>query len=59
MTNEQKLELLDVMLKAANLMEKCSTVLAEETGKENYLFDGLAPSKLSYQDAFRGFVEEL
>ena len=59
MTNEQKLELLDVMLNAANVMEKCSNILAEVTGKENYLFDGLAPSKLSYQDAFRGFVEEL
>lgn len=59
MTNEQKLELLDVMIKAANVMKKCSNILAEVTGKENYLFNGLSPSKLSYQDAFRGVVEEL
>ena len=59
MTNERKLELLEVMFKAAKLMEKCSNILAEETGKENYLFNGLSPSNLSYQDAFRGFVEEL
>lgn len=59
MTNEQKLDLLKGMLKAATLLKKCSTMLDEETNTTHKLFDGICASNVSYTCALEDIMETI
>lgn len=59
MTNEQKLDLLKAMYKAAALLKKCSTMLEAETKETKYLFNGNSRSNVTYQTAIEEMMDVL
>lgn len=59
MTNEQKLDLLRGMLKAATLLKKCATMLDEETNTTHKLFDGNCPTSVSYTWALENMMKTI
>lgn len=59
MTNEQKLDLLKGMLKAATLLKKCATMLDEETNTTHKLFGGIVTSNVSYTCALEDMMETI
>ena len=59
MTNEQKLDLLKGMLKAATLLKKCATMLDEETNTTHKLFGGIVASNVSYTSALEDMMETI
>lgn len=59
MTNEQKIDLLKGMLKAATLLKKCATMLDEETNTTHKLFDGNCPTTVSYTWALENMMETI
>lgn len=59
MTNEQKLDLLKGMLKAATLLKKCATMLEAETKETKYLFNGNSRCNVTYQNAIEEMMDVL
>jgi hypothetical protein len=59
MTNEQKLDLLKGMLKAATLLKKCATMLDAETNTTHKLFEGNCPTSVSYTWALENMLETI
>lgn len=59
MTNEQKLDLLKGMYKAATLLKKCATMLDTETNTTHKLFEGNCPTSVSYTWALENMMETI